>query len=78
MINKYWKISVHAMGSAGALAAAVFIWGPLSFLFIILVMLVGWSRIQLKCHSISQVMAGSVLGFVSTFIQMYLIINYVR
>ncbi len=78
IINKFWKISAHAMGASGALAAITYVYGTIGLIFILLVALIGWSRIELKCHTVSQVTAGAVLGFLSTYIQMYFIINYIQ
>ncbi|MHB8852525.1 MAG: phosphatase PAP2 family protein [Ignavibacteriaceae bacterium] len=74
-INKYWKISVHAMGAAGPAAAFILLFGWIGLFMFIVVALVGWSRIKLKCHSISQVMAGALFGFMSTYFQIYLILK---
>ena len=76
IINKNWKISVHTMGAAGPLAAVTYLFGPVTLVFLIIVALVGWSRIQLKCHSLGQVMTGGIFAFISTYIQIYLIVNY--
>jgi membrane-associated phospholipid phosphatase len=76
IINKKWKISAHTMGAAGPLAAVTFVFGPIALLFLVIVVLVGWSRIQLKCHSFGQVMAGGIFAFISTYIQIYLIVSY--
>ncbi len=75
-INKYWKISAHAMGAAGPAAAVVFAFGWIGLIMLPIVMLVGWSRVELKCHTLSQVIAGILLAFFSTFIQMSLIVKY--
>ena len=75
-INEKWKISAHTMGAAGPLAAVTFLFGPMALVFLVIVVLVGWSRIQLKCHSFGQVMAGGVFAFISTYIQIYLIVSY--
>jgi len=75
-INKHWKISAHAMGAAGPLAALTYVFGPIALLFAIIVFLVGWSRIQLKVHNLAQVMAGVILAFVSTYLQIYLIVRF--
>jgi membrane-associated phospholipid phosphatase len=75
-INRHWKISAHAMGAAGPLAAAVYLFGLAALLFAVIVILVGWSRIQLKMHSLVQVIAGTVLGFISTYLQIYFIIKW--
>ena len=58
LINKHWKISAHAMGAAGPLAAVTYAFGPLVLAFIILVAMIAWSRIQLKVHTFPQVLIG--------------------
>ena len=73
LINKHWKISAHTMGAAGPFAALLFVFGPTALLFTILTILVGWSRIQLKCHTQAQVLAGGVLAFLSTYLQIFII-----
>ncbi len=75
LINKYWKISAHSMGVAGALAAVFYVFGLPVLLFGIIVLLLGWARIYLKMHTLSQVFAGIILAFVSVFLQMTIIIN---
>jgi membrane-associated phospholipid phosphatase len=73
IINKYWKISAHMMGAAGPFAAICFVFGVNALPFIIILLMVGWARIYLKCHNIYQVLAGGALGFSSTIIQMLII-----
>lgn len=73
LINKYWKISAHSMGASGAAAALFFVVGWSSFVAVIITILVGWSRIELKCHTLQQVIAGIVLAFVSVYVQMKII-----
>lgn len=73
LINKYWKISAHSMGASGAAAALFFVVGWSSFIAVIITILVGWSRIELKCHTLQQVIAGIVLAFVSVYVQMKII-----
>jgi membrane-associated phospholipid phosphatase len=76
LINKRWKISAHAMGGSGPLAAITYVLGPVGLIFTVVVLLISWARIKLKVHSLSQVIAGGLFGFVSTYLQMYLIIHY--
>ena len=76
LINKHWKISAHAVGAAGPLAALTYVFGPIASLFAIIVFLVGWSRIKLKVHNFAQVIAGVLLAFVSTYLQIYLIVRF--
>ncbi len=75
-INKFWKISAHAMGAAGPFAAITFVFGWLGLMMLPIVILVGWARIELKCHTISQVVAGILLAFISVYLQMFLITKY--
>jgi membrane-associated phospholipid phosphatase len=77
LINKHWKISAHAMGAAGPLAAVTYVFGPIGLLFSLIVFLVGWSRIQLKVHNFAQVSAGILLAFTSTFLQIFVIVNWI-
>ncbi|WP_337871968.1 hypothetical protein [Ignavibacterium sp.] len=72
-INKYWKISAHSMGASGAAAALFFVFGWNSFVAMIITLLVGWSRVDLKCHTTLQVIAGIALAFISVFLQMKII-----
>ena len=76
IINKFWKISAHAMGAAGPFAAFTFAFGWVGLAMLPIVLLVGWSRIKLRCHTLLQVIAGLLLAFFSTYIQMSLIIKY--
>jgi membrane-associated phospholipid phosphatase len=78
LINKHWKISAHAMGAAGPLAAVTFVFGPVALIFALLVSLIGWARIQLKVHNFSQVFAGILLAFISTFLQIFLIVKWLK
>lgn len=73
-INLKWKISVHAMGVAGPAIALMF-FTPLGFFLGLLTPLVMWSRISLKKHTRNQVLAGSVLGYVLTFLQIYCLVK---
>ncbi|HSP87197.1 MAG TPA: phosphatase PAP2 family protein [Ignavibacteriaceae bacterium] len=75
LINKYWKISAHTMGASGPLASLFFAIGWQAILFFPLRLIIGWARIHRKMHTLSQVVAGALIGFSSTFLQMYIIIN---
>lgn len=77
-INKRWKISAHSMGASGPLAAVTFVFGPMALIFLVIVLSVGWSRIQLKVHNVAQVSAGILLAFISTYLQIYFITEYFK
>ena len=73
LITRYWKISIHTMGVAGLLAV---LWvngehSPLIMGFIL--MLVASARVVLKAHNISQVIVGSFLGMILTYVQLHFI-----
>ncbi len=75
-INKTWKISIHAMGAAGPTAALVYAFGLRGFLMVPVIILVAWSRVKLKCHTNAQVIAGGFLGFITTYLQLFLLTKY--
>ena len=64
IVNKFWKISAHAMGAAIPLGIILFYSNLLSLTLVIILILVGWSRIKLKMHNLNQVLAGSFLGVI--------------
>ncbi len=77
LINKFWKISAHAIGVSLPMGAMTFIWGSRGLLLLPLLIAVGWSRLRLGVHDIYQVTAGSLFGFCLTYLQYYFLINYV-
>jgi membrane-associated phospholipid phosphatase len=64
-ITRHWKISTHALGITAPLTALIYLygWGPAPFL--LLIPIVGWSRVYLHAHTLMQVVAGTALGFAS-------------
>ncbi|MEU2133629.1 hypothetical protein [Streptomyces sp. NPDC018352] len=62
VITLAWKISVHQAVSAGACAMLVQTYGAWMALGFLLVVIVGWSRVELRDHTRNQVVAGTVLG----------------
>ncbi|MFZ3493033.1 hypothetical protein ACODT5_07345 [Streptomyces sp. 5.8] len=61
-ITTQWKISVHTAVSSGAVLMLGFAYGLWVLAAYALVLLVGWSRVQLRDHTLAQVAAGTVLG----------------
>lgn len=78
IINFYWKISIHAMGIAGPTAAFIFTFGVVGAIIGLVIPLVIWSRTKLKKHTFSQVIAGSVLGLLLTWIQLSYIVPFIH
>ena len=72
IVNKYWKISAHAMGAAIPLGAAMFLNNMWISIFFIILLLVGWSRYKLKVHTLGQIIGGSFVGCVITYFLLYI------
>jgi hypothetical protein len=61
-ITRYWKISLHLVGIAGAVVGLVLVLSPLCLLLTPLVVLVGWARWRVRAHTIPQALAGTLLA----------------
>lgn len=68
LINKFWKISAHALGVASPAAAVYWIIGAPGIFLIIPIIIIGWARLELKVHTKAQVFAGAIFGILSTVI----------
>jgi membrane-associated phospholipid phosphatase len=77
LINRYWKISAHMLGFAGVLPALIPLFGIYLIISAPFLILLGWARVQLKSHNLLQVVAGAALGFVLTYLQLFIIFSYV-
>lgn len=62
VVSHWWKMSIHAAVAAGACAILTLVFGPYALLALPLVVLVGWSRVQLTDHTAGQVLVGTVVG----------------
>ncbi len=67
VVTLRWKVSVHAATAAGALVILVWRFGPTALAAVLVLLLVGWSRVRLRRHSLGQAIAGAVMG-VATFL----------
>ncbi len=77
-INKYWKISAHAIGIASPWAIILYTNFSLFPIFVIILLLVGWSRIKLNVHTLPQVISGSLLGYFFTLSEIIIGLNLVK
>lgn len=75
-ISLYWKISIHAMGTAGPATAIIYLFGWPGVIFSLLVPLVIWSRLHLNRHTPTQLIMGTILGYLLTALQIYLLIGF--
>lgn len=76
LFSLFWKISIHAMGISGPATALIYLFGWPGLLFSLLVPLVVWSRLHLKRHTPSQLIIGTILGYLLTALQLYLLLGF--
>ncbi|MFC1904698.1 phosphatase PAP2 family protein [Chloroflexota bacterium] len=72
VINMRWKISVHSAFIAASITTLVIIYGRIAGASAVLIPLIGWSRIELKHHSLAQVVTGALLAILIVIIVFYL------
>jgi membrane-associated phospholipid phosphatase len=70
IITIWWKISIHASSLAGAVTVLTALYGAVMLPAYVLVVLVGWSRVVLRRHTLAQVVAGSLVSIVLTTIML--------
>ncbi len=71
VVNYYWKISAHLIGFTSSAAFLYFLTGNHILLPILLILVsLSWSRYYLKCHTFSQIIAGTIFGFGLTYVQL--------
>ncbi len=61
-----FKISLHMVGSAGAVTVCVLLFGPLLLFLAPLVILIGWARWKVHAHTLLQACAGTILAITLT------------
>jgi membrane-associated phospholipid phosphatase len=64
-----WKISIHASGIAGPATALAYALGPRALPLFLLLLPVGWARVKLKAHTLTQVLVGAILTTATTWLQ---------
>ena len=62
VITRYWKISFHLVGMAGAVTVLWILFGLLAALLTPTVLLVAWARWRVGAHTPLQALAGTVLA----------------
>ena len=61
-INLWWKISLHTAFIAASVTLLVILYGWVAMVAIVLIPLMFWARMELKRHSLAQVVAGALLS----------------
>ncbi|GHP00901.1 hypothetical protein KSF_109480 [Reticulibacter mediterranei] len=67
-----FKISLHMIGSAGAVTTCVLLFGPLLLFLVPLVILIGWARWHVRAHTVLQACAGTCLAIPITVLIFWL------
>ena len=62
MITLWWKISLHTSSLAGAAMLLTALYGAVMLPIFALLVLLGWSRVVLRRHTVAPVVAGSLLS----------------
>ncbi len=76
LINKFWKISAHAIGAATPVALLYYLYGASGLWLLILVLIIAWARLKLKVHTPMQVTAGTLYGIVLTYLQLLVYVRW--
>lgn len=63
-ITTRWKISLHTAVAGGTVAILTVVYGPALLATAIVVIGIGWSRIERRDHTAAQTIAGGLLGAV--------------
>ncbi len=73
LVNLKWKISAHAAATAGFSSLGFWLGGVYALPLFVFIPIVAWSRVHLKRHTLSQTIAGSLLGVISFSLAFWLL-----
>jgi len=76
LITLRWKISGHCTAATGFVVLALALFGENLLPLILIIPLIGWSRIRLSRHTFTQTVAGIFLGAVTITALLY-VTNYI-
>ena len=62
LVTLFWKLSIHAAVTAGAVVIMILVFGPILLVITPLVALVSWARVAIGDHTPAQAVAGACLG----------------
>ncbi len=68
IITFWWKISMHASSLSGVVTMLSILYGKIMLPAFLLVLLVSWSRVVLRRHTIAQVTIGSLVSIVLSWL----------
>ena len=71
-VNLLWKISLHTAFVTASVTVLIILYGSIAAVTVVLVPLIAWSRIELKHHSLAQVITGALLAASIVVVVFYL------
>ena len=72
VVNLWWKISLHTALVTALVTIMGILYGWIAIVGIVLVLLIAWARLELKQHSLAQVVAGALLAALTTVAGFYI------
>jgi hypothetical protein len=71
IITYFWKICLHASGITFMVITFIILFGKWMLLMIPLIPLIGWARVRIKKHTVNQVILGTGVSTIITFLIYY-------
>jgi len=71
IITYFWKVSMHAAWITFMVVTFNVLFGRLMLLLLPLIPIVGWARVRIKRHTVNQVISGSIISFLTSFLVYY-------
>ncbi len=62
VINRHIKASIHVATLSALIFAVAIVYGGYYFLLLLLIPIVGWARVTVKRHTVSETIVGGILG----------------
>ena len=71
-VTLFWKISGHSVAAGGLCVLMLALLSESAIAFTIIIPIIAWSRFKLSRHTVSQIIAGVVLGILTFGLPLYL------
>ena len=78
ILNKIIKVSVHMGAYVGAVVSLIASWGIKVLPLLLFIPLVGWSRIVLRRHTLTEVIIGGTIGLTITSLTFLLLLPFIN
>lgn len=72
VINLVYRVSYHLAALTVILISAVMAWGPVLFVLLVLIPIVGWAKRRAHEHTLTQMVTATILSTVATLATFYL------